>query len=67
MKWNTRSPHLGRGDVAPHAGAWIEMLLTSVAGLPEIVAPHAGAWIEIKSRSRRSYMASVAPPRGGVD
>ena len=33
--------------VAPHAGAWIEMLLSSLIQLTKMVAPHAGAWIEI--------------------
>ena len=34
-------------DVAPHAGAWIEIRLNLSGGLCNGVAPHAGAWIEI--------------------
>ena len=33
--------------VAPHAGAWIEILLFNTIVDFEPVAPHAGAWIEI--------------------
>ena len=36
-----------RPRVAPHAGAWIEMLLFSCVLMVCMVAPHAGAWIEI--------------------
>ena len=34
-------------DVAPHAGAWIEIRRQSQRGKNGGVAPHAGAWIEI--------------------
>ena len=33
--------------VAPHAGAWIEIVVKRGLASVEIVAPHAGAWIEI--------------------
>ena len=33
--------------VAPHAGAWIEMLYFCFATVAGFVAPHAGAWIEM--------------------
>ena len=33
--------------VAPHAGAWIEIIIPSIESHEVIVAPHAGAWIEI--------------------
>ena len=36
--------HVG---VAPHAGAWIEILRCSLKYSAMLVAPHAGAWIEI--------------------
>ena len=32
--------------VAPHAGAWIETVKTTLGTLKSVVAPHAGAWIE---------------------
>ncbi len=37
------------GIVAPHAGAWIETMISSAATTVPPVAPHAGAWIETKS------------------
>ena len=33
--------------VAPHAGAWIEILKPKFTLFEPYVAPHAGAWIEI--------------------
>ena len=33
--------------VAPHAGAWIEIMVWIAEPLKVSVAPHAGAWIEI--------------------
>ena len=36
--------------VAPHAGAWIEILSHDGGAGTETVAPHAGAWIEILHR-----------------
>ena len=53
--------------VAPHAGAWIEMV--QVQNLPRTytVAPHAGAWIEIKGMPIAKQAASSRSPRGSVD
>ena len=34
-------------DVAPHAGAWIEIRFPLFASFVVSVAPHAGAWIEM--------------------
>ena len=33
--------------VAPHAGAWIEIIFEASLQRAQEVAPHAGAWIEI--------------------
>ena len=33
--------------VAPHAGAWIEMIDEEKFDIIRLVAPHAGAWIEM--------------------
>ena len=33
--------------VAPHAGAWIEIVNDTACSSQRLVAPHAGAWIEI--------------------
>ena len=35
------------GEVAPHVGAWIEILIDSMTPWKGCVAPHVGAWIEI--------------------
>ena len=37
----------GMSLVAPHAGAWIEMIIQFDGGGMINVAPHAGAWIEM--------------------
>ena len=34
--------------VAPHAGAWIEIVRDNVGNKAKLVAPHAGAWIEMR-------------------
>ena len=33
--------------VAPHTGAWIEIVANSFGAELDFVAPHTGAWIEI--------------------
>ena len=35
-------------NVAPHGGAWIEILVQVVNSRGIIVAPHGGAWIEMR-------------------
>ena len=35
--------------VAPHVGAWIEIVCIGTGGVTEWVAPHVGAWIEISA------------------
>ena len=54
------------GGVAPHAGAWIEMIKDLLDVVTAIVAPHAGAWIEIYE-SPVLNREERRPPRGGVD
>ena len=53
-------------QVAPFAGAWIEIVCSNVVFIMPQVAPFAGAWIEIRetfniqpSRFRRSLRGSV--------
>ena len=53
--------------VAPHAGAWIEMISTGLYSLIWAVAPHAGAWIEMVLSPRIVASSVVAPHAGGVD
>ena len=51
--------------VAPHAGAWIEILPEPSGDPGGTVAPHAGAWIEIISPSDfRSRFRKSLPMRG---
>ncbi len=50
--------------VAPHMGAWIEMLDEIPVQHVEEVAPHMGAWIEMKSPQSRYKSPSVAPHMG---
>ena len=50
--------------VAPHVGAWIEILSSSLWWLAEIVAPHVGAWIEIRSGKAKGNHQGVAPHVG---
>ena len=38
------------GKVAPHVGAWIEMVQLECKLLSHYVAPHVGVWIEILLR-----------------
>ena len=51
-------------QVAPHMGAWIEILRTLAETRDKSVAPHMGAWIEIPSRSKSTPSAYVAPHMG---
>ena len=47
-------------DVALHAGAWIETLLSSITVSFFMVALHAGAWIETLMEGKDSRAFSVA-------
>ncbi len=40
-------PHRDK-EIAPHAGAWIEITKTISSEHRRRIAPHAGAWIEIE-------------------
>ena len=50
--------------VAPHAGAWIEMVRLWANCLDGCVAPHAGAWIEIVPVHKTNNYHWVAPHAG---
>ena len=51
--------------VAPHAGAWIEMMLSrEFYHTVKLVAPHAGAWIEIIADATSLRICAVAPHAG---
>ena len=49
--------------VAPHAGAWIEILVLCTPPITGVVAPHAGAWIEIRDRLRERQPELSHPMR----
>ncbi len=51
-------------NVAPLAGAWIEISVAYLGGLPFDVAPLAGAWIEILYPSVMHSKSGVAPLAG---
>ena len=50
--------------VAPFAGAWIEIVWTSIAQEDKPVAPFAGAWIEIWEAYHEKDIRTVAPFAG---
>ena len=54
--------------VAPHTGAWIEILMELQKYTVEIeVAPHTGAWIEIIISPRGLINKGGRAPYGRVD
>ena len=58
---------LNRSDVAPFAGAWIEMFTDWFNWDNVSVAPFAGAWIEIRHTHRDSSFLCRRSLRGSVD
>ena len=56
-----------RDNVAPHAGAWIEIILKPHQRDAVQVAPHAGAWIEILSFDLFFCECASRTPCGCVD
>ncbi len=55
---------MGTYQVAPLAGAWIEMSKVNARPLNIAVAPLAGAWIEIQILCKMSMYKLVAPLAG---
>ena len=51
-------------NVAPHWGAWIEMLVMAYDSKGNAVAPHWGAWIEIEIKPPCGHCLRVAPHWG---
>ena len=64
LKYLVRKIKRAFKDVAPFAGAWIEIRQDVDSFVWTTVAPFAGAWIEIIRRRRRSVLAQVAPFAG---
>ena len=50
--------------VAPHVGAWIEIVLVHREPRVGQVAPHVGAWIEMLTTGRLRSPSPVAPHVG---
>ena len=50
-------------NVAPPAGAWIEICQVMYGGALRAVAPPAGAWIEIPIRILLLKQSTSLPPR----
>ena len=50
-------------NVAPSAGAWIEILNASINNAKDSVAPSAGAWIEILISVKTLLTITSLPPR----
>ena len=63
MKWFYHA-FCGNQDVAPFAGAWIEMSIRINGSDWNHVAPFAGAWIEIPGQGLRPRHRRVAPFAG---
>ena len=59
--------HENFASVAPHAGAWIEIILAIRLLAKSRVAPHAGAWIEMSANGGNSTFGACRSPCGGVD
>ena len=51
------------GEVAPLAGAWIEIVVESDGRNAKTVAPLAGAWIEIPKQIFSAFSISSLPSR----
>ena len=54
-------------QVAPLAGAWIEIVKSHTSANVIIVAPLAGAWIEIATGRGKLMIRICRSPRGSVD
>ena len=56
-----------RSLVAPHVGAWIEIVRHAYASLIWVsVAPHVGAWIEILYQEEMQKCTDVVAPHVGA-
>ena len=64
MKYVLPTALMRTASVAPHAGAWIEMLSSEEPCRRWFVAPHAGAWIEMSPAKGWETNGRVAPHAG---
>ena len=56
----------GYWRVAPHAGAWIEIISEGVKNGLSAVVPHAGAWIEITTSCDCASIIPLVAPHAGA-
>ena len=64
MKFDITMNRRSDDEVAPLAGAWIEILADFLSCAHDTVAPLAGAWIEIECYCNRNSKRTVAPLAG---
>ena len=67
LKYEYPRRHQDDDEVAPYAGAWIEIGGQPCGLLPADVAPYAGAWIEMLDLLPRSHLRKCRSLRGSVD
>ena len=67
LKWFVRWDKFTSVAVAPHPGAWIEIILYGPVYQPYAVAPHPGAWIEIAHSQASCQCNQSRTPPGCVD
>ena len=64
MKYPAKPDKPSETEVAPFAGAWIEIISLAAIAVMVLVAPFAGAWIEIPKIMNSILVADVAPFAG---
>ena len=67
MKFDSNGNYKSTYEVAPFAGAWIEIAISIPAIIFAAVAPFAGAWIEINGYVSLDYDKYGRSLRGSVD
>ena len=63
MKYRTATLRRKTEEVAPLAGAWIEISFASIVEIIIVVAPLAGAWIEISLMRKKKQKKKSLPSR----
>ena len=64
LKYTSSKSSVKGIQVAPYAGAWIEIISTPKCSSVYRVAPYAGAWIEMPQRCTIVRICGVAPYAG---
>ena len=67
MKYAHTPPLYIKHPVAPHPGAWIEIVIPPMSYPVICVAPHPGAWIEIVIHYGTAQDGTGRTPPGCVD